>query len=380
MRHPVWILNSSLLILFVTAITVLIAVRQRTPRWVSLEPTSYTEQTKEDVKIDIESIYNNDIFLTYHKQLPQPQQQSFVTPLPAPPQPLPIRIPQPEPLQFVEPLQLTLKGCIITGQDETNRAIIANNRTKEEKSFKIGDKIDDASVLRIFRNRTLLVRANGQEELLYLRKEDAKLGPEIHDAEQWDGIIKKVKDSTFIIDPQAFKEIIPSLAQLIEMLDITTVYKKGRSAGIRIGKVTSGSLGKELELTQGDVLLSVNGIPITTNKNRLEIYQAVLKVPLGETISVVGNRGGAEFHRNVVLNSLGKPYIAYDNENELPRVEPPEKTEEDIEAEKLELFRQKQTLAPTLDTIRKREKRSILKQIKSLEQHGAGSHPARFDL
>ena len=42
---------------------------------------------------------------------------------------------------------------------------------------KTGDVIEDAQLMRIFSNKVVLVRSNGQQEVLYLREKDAKTDP-----------------------------------------------------------------------------------------------------------------------------------------------------------------------------------------------------------
>ena len=82
-------------------------------------------------------------------------------------QPLPI--PQPARIDFLPPLAITLKGIIFANYDRENRAIIANNKTKQEALYKIGDKIEDADIIHISQKTRFLLRSNGQERLLLYR-------------------------------------------------------------------------------------------------------------------------------------------------------------------------------------------------------------------
>lgn len=57
--------------------------------------------------------------------------------------------------------------------------MIADNKTNQEGTFKVGDTVQDAQLIRIFSNKIILLRNNGQQEVLYLREQDAKLIPHL---------------------------------------------------------------------------------------------------------------------------------------------------------------------------------------------------------
>ncbi len=178
-NHPIWIINISLLGLVLCASLFVPFSRIRIPRGTSIEPeNSPRTKKKQEFDINIKKIYENDLFGTYRKETPVYQEPIYQLELPpAPPTQLPIIPKKPEP-SFVEPLDITLKGIIIvTDNDEKNRIIITDNKTNRERSFKVGELIEDAQLIRIFNNKIILLRANGQQEVIYLRHQDATRDP-----------------------------------------------------------------------------------------------------------------------------------------------------------------------------------------------------------
>ncbi|MEX2438127.1 MAG: type II secretion system protein N, partial [Candidatus Babeliales bacterium] len=158
-----------------------------------------TSKPRVTTKIDISSIYDNDLFNTYQPPLPEPELQDFTTKMPPAPMPQPLYMPQDGPPHFLEPLPIRLTGIIITGEETQDTAMITNTTSQEEVRYRTGDKIQDAQLIRILPNRIILIRSNGQQEILYLRKEDALKAEQ--EEKPWHSIIETIDDTTYRIDP-----------------------------------------------------------------------------------------------------------------------------------------------------------------------------------
>ncbi len=360
MRQPVWIVNSALAVLLLLAVVIVLLTRTKPPRLASIEPSGYEKPIKKQVpETVIAKIYENDLFGTYQKPIiATPQEKPIVAPLPAPPSTIQTVMPQiPQP-HFLEPLQLTVKGMILAGDDQKNRALIEQNKTKQETLYKIGDRIEDAQLLRIFKNRVVFIRSNGQEETLYLREREAKDSPFAPRTERWDGVIKKLANTEFVVDPSAFIAHIPSLASLISELDMLTVYRKGKPVGVRIGHIEADSVGPQLGLQAGDIITKINNEPVADLSQRLAIYQKVISQPVGSSVTVTLSRYKRPLTMTYKLESFGKKTTFEAKANQL------QPTEEDILAEKMQEMHKRHTFAPSLSEIRKQEKRVILEKVK----------------
>jgi len=63
MRHPLWILNSVLLVMFVIVLFFMLLSRQPTPEWQDIEPARYVKPLEKKVsEINISKIYDYDLF------------------------------------------------------------------------------------------------------------------------------------------------------------------------------------------------------------------------------------------------------------------------------------------------------------------------------
>src|SRR5579859_852805 len=260
MRHPLWLLNSSLLILLLITISIIMLSQQKIPRWVSMEPAPYIKSVKKEVsEIEMAKIYTNDLFNTYSKPELAVVKKTLDQTMPAPPTPQQVRALEPIKVSFLDPLAITLKGIIIMADEFSSRVIIANNKTKAESIIKIGDKIEDSQLIRIFKNKAIFIRSNGQEETFYVREKDAKEDQGAQTLDQWDSAIRRLTDNTYQVDPQEFIEFVPDLGQFINSLDLITVYRKGKPFGLHVGAMDPMSFGREFGIKSGDIIRTIVG-------------------------------------------------------------------------------------------------------------------------
>lgn len=356
MRQPLWIVNSILLgfvvltLLFVYFSQVSISERQE------IEPSPMTMRKEKRIQVNISKIYEADLFGSYQRALAEreiPTQPMF----PQPPEPQPMDIPALPTPQFLDPLDIALKGIFIINNDGTkNRIIVSDNKTKKEAAYKIGDKIGDAQLIRIFGNKVMLLRSNGQQEVVYLREQDAKFDAGYSMIDEWNLVVKPISGTSFLIDPVAFARRVQDLGQLIEMLHLITAYKQGVSIGCRIGKLDEKSIGTALGLQPGDIVTTINGMQADTMTNRLKIYESILGTKNNELVIVQLLRNKQELIFEYKLHDL----VPEEGQKETPQNR---FLLQKIEAEeKKKILQQKYEFAPTIQDIRNRERMNMLQK------------------
>lgn len=355
MKHPVWIINSALFLLLISAVLFIFFSRVSIPEREDIEPALYSKIKKEKkLQINIAQIYQADLFGTFATAQAEPEPTEEVL-FPPPPEPQEAEIPELPKPQFLEPLDITLRGIFMVNIDSTNnRAIIADNKTKKEASYKIGDKVIDAQLIRIFGDKIILLRSNGQQEVLYLREQDARMDAGYAMIDEWNTVAKPISETVFMVDPFAFAKRVPDLGQLIEMLHLITAYKNGQSIGVRIGTFDEKSVGTVLGLHPGDIITRIENIPATSMDERLKIYQKVLNKRENEKIMVqlVRNQQPIEFEY------LLKEFVPEEGQKETPKQQfIIQKIEED---EKIKILKQRYEFAPTLQEIRQKERKNMI--------------------
>ncbi len=362
MKHPFWLVNSILLVTLLLTLSLLLIFR---PRQLALEP--YVPE-KEEIKlpqqqlpkIDLTKIYANDLFNTYNAPITTTEEHAAEIPaVPQPPKTAPIKPPIKPAPKLLEPLGVTLKGIMITGDDTTNMAVIENNKTSKSKNYRVGDKLEDAQLIRIMKNKVSIIRSNGQQETLYVNKRDAQLDQLVQPQGDWSTSITKLQEGMYAVDPNAFVLKIRNLSQFIDMLNLTTVYRAGKSIGVRVGKVQTGSLATALGLQMGDIITQVNETAADTTDNRYAIYQNISKLKLDETITVHIQRNGIE---QVISYTLKEMDILEEEpqQKNMQDVVYPEKTMADVQREKQRIMREQYRFAPTAQELEREKKRTML--------------------
>ena len=367
MKNTIWILDSLLLSLFIVIGGFLYFSREATPKRAPLLSEKTTVDSKKSLLIvNTAHIYENDLFGTYSS--PAAVNELMVVKLPefpAAPAPSQALASAPLPPQFLEPLGYVLSGVFIDNDDSKSRAIIINSATQVQKTYSIGDMIEDAELLRIFESSILLVRSNGQEEILFIDKQAATEDLIFNFNASWNEVILKQSDILYAVDRLAFIKRIPHLSQFLEIIDATTMYKKGKAFGVRIGKIKSESVGIALGLRPADIVISIDGIPAAHTQGRVEIYNRIKNIEEDEAISVEIERNNEKLDFTYIMKKIDakkKPMI-------IPQKTA--KTKPSLVFEKTSIFEQnkkvlfaesKKSFTPRIEQVHKKNKQAIMRR------------------
>jgi type II secretory pathway component PulC len=308
MTQGLWVVNSSLLVIFCIMLFVNSFLKLEPPilrlKRILVEEIQKKKQEALAATIKTwEKIYQNDIFGTFVQQEVKIVKQSFITPIPEPKATVVIPPPEIKKIDFVAPLNITVKGLIVAADENKSIAMVADEAGKEG-IYHLGEKIKDAQIIKIARNRIIFIRANGQHETFYLRKDDLPGEADL----KWKGIVKKINDQSYEIDPVAFKEEVDSLGNFIERTAIIgTAYTQGTPVGIHIGKLEATDVGAMLGLVENDIITSVNNMKTADAKERMKIYDASCAFTVGDIINVSLKRAGKNVTIVYKLAKLEKP-------------------------------------------------------------------------
>ncbi len=366
MRQPLWIVNVALLSVLLVVCLFVVLMREKIPPRESIAIEAAQKGVKvERPVINTKKIYTQDLFGTYvFISDVKPQQEVVPEPPAAPVAQRPV-VPEVQKPVFLPPLNVTLKGIVWVSDDAKNRVFIMDNKTNLEGTYKTGDVIEDAMVMRVFPNKVIIARSNGQQEVLYLREKDAKTDPMFAVLSGWSEVVQEVKPGQYAVDPILFCDRVKNLAQFIDMLDLTTVYSKGKSIGCRVGNLEKDSLGSALGMRTGDIITHVDGISTSDIRGRLKIYKKLTDNGTREHELVVnGMRNKQPLVLNVtVQEKRPKPTLAdikrvSGHENDMHKIESADAKERETRA-----LGEKYKFAPTLQEIRRRERHTALQGV-----------------
>ena len=365
MKQPFWILNSSLLLMLLTVLCFIFFSKVKIPARKSIEPDTHAHVEKKEIhKLDISIVYKNDLFDTYKPVIKESEKPDVTIQMPKPPEPVSAYVPESEAPQFLDPLPLTLTGIIVQSDETKNKAIIMDNRTNKQTNYSINDEIEDSQIIRILRNKVIIARSNGQQEILYVRQEDAKADSKTIAMKD---IVKKISDEDYLIDPNKFVSYVKNVGEFIELFDLVAAYKQGQIIGSRIGKLNSDSLGLEMGLLPGDIVKNINNIAADSTDNRFKIYKKVISMKEDDkiTVELLRNNNPAIITYRIKNLDHKKPtlkMVKSRSENIIKIGNTENAHDESAEKEKIKILKEKYEFAPTMQEIKLREKQNILKQ------------------
>lgn len=306
MKQQLWQINSFLLLILFATLIVSIILEQAPPLFREKKATiEQLPEKKVSIPKNLEIIYQKGIFGPAEpKKEITPAAQSLVEPIPElksvttqkPPE-----LPKPE---FLSPLNITIKGIAFSLDEEKSIAMI-EDETKKEKVYHAGGKIKDSQLIKITRNRIILLRTNGQHETLLLRKDDLNEGIPVE--KKWAQVIQKKDDKNFKIDINKFPQEIQTVGQLSEMLNLFTTYKQGKPIGIKIGNLNPIGIGPKMGLEKDDIITSINNISTSDKKNRIKIYDNISTAKLNSSIKLTVQRKDQTLEINYLLTEIKEP-------------------------------------------------------------------------
>ena len=302
MRQQFWILNSSLLLIFGLTFVFGLLLQQAPSPFREKRKIFHEREMKTDVPVEgIENIYKYDLFGTFAKEEFTPSARKLVTAIP---KPRLVSIKPPAELakpEFLPPLKIDLKGIAFSHNEEKSISMIVDD-TKKENIYHVGDTLKDAQLIRIGKNRITLLRGNGQHETIFLRKED---NPVLSKKERkWDNLVKKIEGNNFELDLREFKDYYPSLGTLVEDFSLLTVYKKGKSIGIKVASLEKNSVGTALGLQKSDLITNINGLKVSGKKDRIKAYDALTKSKMGDIVKIKISRSGKDIALSYKLSDI----------------------------------------------------------------------------
>jgi type II secretion system protein C len=202
--------------------------------------------------------------------------------------PEPMQLPERKEPELVDPLQIVLSGIILSSQEDTSICIISDE-TDKESTFSVGDKIKDGVLIRILRDKIVVLRANGQQETFFLHEADADL----YESSAVEDFIIKKDTNEYEIHLDKFLARFGSLGEFLSELFILSIAEEDdRLSEIKVINSLDFSLATVLGLQEGDLLKTINGFDLRDYRDRVDAYDSVSSIQAGDQVIVQINRSG----------------------------------------------------------------------------------------
>ena len=170
-------------------------------------------------------------------------------------------------------LKLRLWGTVTADDKQTAYAVIEEQKAKKQSLYKVGDKIQNATVKIIFREKVVL-NVNGRDEILEIEElsENKKIDKS---ALKSNVIHRRDIESNRLQTENVFKKV----NNLMSQANIKPYFEKGKIGGIILTGIKPDSLFHEMGLENGDIITGVDGENIESVDDIQEFYKSFKASP-----------------------------------------------------------------------------------------------------
>ena len=170
-------------------------------------------------------------------------------------------------------LKLRLWGTVTADDKQTAYAVIEELKAKKQNLYRVGDKIQDATVKMIFREKVVL-SINGRDEILEI--EELPINKKTNKSVLKSNVIHKRNiKSNRLQTEKVFKKV----NNLMGQANIKPYFEKGKIGGIILTRIKPDSLFNKMGLKNGDIIKGVNGENIESVDDIQEFYKSLKASP-----------------------------------------------------------------------------------------------------
>lgn len=204
-----------------------------------------------------------------------------------------------EQISGLEPttLQVSLLGTI-AGDEQSARAIIEDQKKREQNLYRVGDTVQNALVIRILRGKVVL-RVDGRDEILTMdeKKKDTgrEEGPRSRTVQRTRGTGPAGNRNTVTLDRREIKESLDNIGDILTQVRVEPYMQDGRTAGLQVSDIAPDSIFERMGLMDGDIVQAVNNRQITSPDDVIGFYQSLKSA---SRLNLLLSRDG----RRMVLN------------------------------------------------------------------------------
>ncbi len=181
-------------------------------------------------------------------------------------------------------LKIVLIGTV-TGPRENSFAVIEETAKKRQGLYKTGDKVLDATIRRILREKVVL-RVGDKDEVLEMTQNDLASGKNR-------GASHSPSDEgyTITVGQKDLQDSIKNINQLLTEVRIRPNMNRGKPDGLALTYIKQGSMFMKLGLKNGDIITGLNGKPINSPEDAFSFYKSL---ETGSDISLSIRRDGKQ--------------------------------------------------------------------------------------
>ena len=176
----------------------------------------------------------------------------------------------------ISDIDAQLLGTIVMEPKTQSLAMIKQGSGAQIQPYGIGDTLLDATIQHIEPEYVWIKRNNETEVLLLHGKKDKKSAKTSKAKKSSDdsGVSKSGKDK-YTVDQAVFDELLQNPEKLYTQIRATEHKTDGEVDGYRVSGIRRKSIFFKLGIKNGDVIHSVNGLPLTNLNEAMKAFESL---------------------------------------------------------------------------------------------------------
>jgi general secretion pathway protein C len=192
-------------------------------------------------------------------------------------------------------LDLKLWGTLVLSEGGRSYAVIEDKKAGGQNLYQVGDKVQDAQVKMVLRERVVL-DVGGKDEILQLEELVASTtgagqapaplpaSAPVEGPPPAEPAVREVN-----LERKAIEAAMGNVGELMKQVRIRPFFEGGKPAGLSLAGVAPGSIFEQMGIRNGDVLQAVDGQPIQSVDDIVNLYQSLSSAG---NIAIQVRRGG----------------------------------------------------------------------------------------
>jgi general secretion pathway protein C len=161
-------------------------------------------------------------------------------------------------------LGLKLVGTAVSNDSSLSLAVLEDIASGKQGSFSEGGWLWEMRIKKISFGQVVIDTGSGEVVLSLRRSYPAADGP-------------TPGEQTGQLDAEEVDAVIPDYKTLMQQIRVRSQFVGGRPAGFVIYRIEPGSIFERMGLENSDVIVKVNGRPITSSQPVAEFYEALIE-------------------------------------------------------------------------------------------------------
>lgn len=171
----------------------------------------------------------------------------------------------------LQPTQLKLRlWGTVTGDPETDYAVIEDSQTREQNLYRPGDPIQTATVKMVLREKVVLT-VGGKDEVLEMEEERSNSPSRIPQR-----VLRRAptpRPQNITLNRSLIEDAVSDVSRIMTQVKIRPYLQNGKPIGLLLTDIKPGSIFNRMGLGNGDIITGVDGREIQTVDDALKLYE-----------------------------------------------------------------------------------------------------------